>query len=95
MDTSNGAALSIYVQGLRKIQGILERKVKSGVNMRKIIDAADFFEPHIFARGEVISYSDAIKITHQSSDLISAIVEGTDDYDVHIMMGNGDIADMN
>jgi len=49
--------------------------------MRKIIDAADFFEPHIFARGEVISYSDAIKIT--------------DDYDVHIMMGNGDIADMN
>ncbi|KUO67782.1 MAG: hypothetical protein APF77_10300 [Clostridia bacterium BRH_c25] len=63
--------------------------------MRKIIDAADFFEPHIFARGEVISYSDAIKITHQSSDLISAIVEGTDDYDVHIMMGNGDIADMN
>lgn len=63
--------------------------------MRKIIDAADLFRPHIFARGEVISYSDAIKITHQSADLISAIVEGTDDYDVQIMLQNGDITDMN
>ena len=94
LDTSNGTALSIYVQGLRKIQRILERKVKSGVNMRKIIDAADFFEPHIFARGKVISHTDAITITHQSADLISAVVEGTDDYDVQIMMQNGDITDM-
>ncbi len=62
--------------------------------MRKIIDAADLFKPHIFERGEVISYTDAITITHQSVDLISAVVEGTDDYDVQIMMQNGDIIDM-
>ena len=62
--------------------------------MIKIIDAADFFKPHIFARGEVISYSDAVTITHQSLGLISAIVEGTDDYDVHIRMENGNIVDM-
>lgn len=62
--------------------------------MRRIIDAADFFELHIFARGEVINYSDAITITHQSADLIIAVVEGTDDYDVQIMMQNGDITSM-
>lgn len=62
--------------------------------MIKITEAADLFESHIYERGEAISCSDLIKITHKSADLITAIVEGTEYYDVRIMMGNGYITDM-
>ncbi|MHB8964101.1 MAG: SWIM zinc finger family protein, partial [Saccharofermentanales bacterium] len=62
--------------------------------MTKIADAAELFKSHIYERGEAISFSDSINITHKSADLITAIVEGTEYYDVRIMMENGYITDM-
>ena len=62
--------------------------------MVKITDAEDLFEPHIYHRGEAISCTDAVKITHKSSNLITAVVEGTDYYDVRIVMKSNSISSM-